>query len=90
MQYLAFQYLSPLFHTAHIGRHILVTDLRLAAVHAGMKAFLRMARLRRSMKVRESSDNTLERVRLVGTRRDSLCSVQGSGGGCGPRYGTRD
>ena len=31
----------------------------------------------------------LERVRLEVTRRDALCSVQGSGSGCGLRYGTR-
>ena len=27
---------------------------------------------------------------LEETRRDALCSVQGSGGGCGLRYGTCD
>ena len=32
----------------------------------------------------------LERVRLEDTRRDALCSMQGSDGRCGLRYGTRD
>ena len=37
-----------------------------------------------------SSYLTVGQVRLEETRRDALCGVQGSGGGCSLRYGTCD